>query len=133
VGHLLCYKPRYGWGWCRLDTRHSGAHLDYAEVDRAGPFNIRIHRFFAFQGELRGIVGRVEQGGHLFDGLWVMTWTMLVGEFNLTDNPCDRWDIELGPSEPSGDDWPQMSDASPAYSGYGVLAVSHPPSPDPSP
>jgi hypothetical protein len=100
--------------------------MDYGEVDRAGSFQIRVHRFFSFQGELRGIVGQVEQPGHLFHGLWAATWTMLVGEFNLTDKLCWRWDIQMSPSEPVGDDWPDEPDTAPAYFGLGgSLGVSH--------
>jgi hypothetical protein len=67
----------------------------------------------------------VEQAGHLFDGLWAAIWTMLVGEFDLIDNLCWRWDTELGPGEPRGDDWPTEPAALPAYFGCGgVLAVS---------
>jgi len=124
-GQILCYTPGYGWGWSRLDKSGDDAAVDYVEVDRAGPFHIRVHRLFSIQGELRGIVGRVEQPGHLFDGLWVATWTMMEGDFDFVSKLCLRWDIELGPVEPSGDNWPEFRDASPVFCGYGVLAVSH--------
>ncbi len=125
-GQLLCFQPSYGWGWYRLDTDGSkGPILDYTEIDQAGAFHIRVHRFFSFQGELRGIVGLVEQPGHFFDCLWATTWTMLVGDFDLTEKLCWRWDLELGPNEPSGDDWPSEPNSPPAYFGHGgVLAVS---------
>jgi hypothetical protein len=121
----LCFGPCHGWGWFHLDAGGAKEPTDYGEVDKVGSFHIRVHRFFTSRGELRGLVGRVEQAGHLFDGLWAATWTMLVGDFDLTDRLCWRWDIELGPSEPGGDDWPAEPDASPAYFGTGgVLAVS---------
>ncbi len=123
-GQLLCYVPRYGWGWSRLDLPSDEAQVDYAEVDRAGPFHIRVHRFFEFRGRLRGLVGRVEQADHLFEAMWVATWVMHEGEFDLTENLCCRWDIELGPTEPTGDDWPEIRGVSPVYLGYGTLAVS---------
>ena len=127
-GQLLCFGPMYGWGWFRLGAEGEKEPTDYAEVDRAGIFHIRVHRFFTFRGELRGVVGRVEQTGHLFDGLWATTWTMLVGEFDLTDNLCWRWDSEFGPDEPGGpseDDWPTEPVRNPAYFGFGgTLAVS---------
>ena len=123
-GQLLCYRPGYGWGWSRLDKSGDDVSVEYDEVESAGAFHIRVQRFFSFQGELRGIVGRVEEPGHMFNGLWAATWTMLVGDYDFVEKLCHRWDIELGPVEPSGDDWPQIRDASPIYSGYGVLAVS---------
>src|SRR5262249_42922729 len=102
--------------------------MDYAEVDRANAFHIRVHRFFSFDGKLRGIIGRVEQAGHLFDGLWATTWTMLVGDFDLNENLCWRWDSEFGPDEPRGSseyDWPREPVRNPAYFGFGgTLAVS---------
>jgi hypothetical protein len=122
---LLCFRPFYGWGWWRLGDGGDKISLAYEEVDRAGDFHIRVQRFFSFQEELRGIVGRVEQPGHLFDGLWAATWTMNVGEYDLTDNLCGRWDIELGPTEPGGGDWPAEPVAEPAYFGCGgTLGVS---------
>jgi hypothetical protein len=57
--------------------------------------------------------------------LWAATWTMLVGDFDLTDNLCWRWDMDLSPHEPGGDEWPPEPTAPPAYFGTGgVLAVS---------
>jgi hypothetical protein len=125
-GQLLCFEPRHGWGWSRLGVSEADRFLDYAEIDAAGPFHIRVHRFFDFEGKPRGLVGRVEQAGHLFDGLWVATWTMCVGAFDFVDRLCLRWDIELGPTEPQCEEWPVAPDTPPAYAGNGgVLAVSH--------
>jgi hypothetical protein len=119
----------YGWGWFRLSASGDKEPLDYTEVDRAGEFHIRAHRFFTFQGELRGVVGKVEQPGHLFDGLWATTWTMSVGVFDLTERLCGRWDSEFGPDKPGGSsetDWPTEPVRNPAYFGFGgTLAVSH--------
>jgi hypothetical protein len=100
--------------------------FDYAEVDAAGAFHIRVDRFFDFEGTPRGLIGRVEQPGHLFEGLWAATWTMCVGEFDFTERLCLRWDIELGPTQPRwADGWPVAPDMPPAYAGYGgVVAVS---------
>lgn len=125
VGKLLCFKPMYGWGWFQLDSNREKAPTDYAPIDKAGDFPIRVQRFFSYQGELRGIVGRVEQTGHLFDGLWIVTWTMLVGEFDFTERLCWRWDSELSPHEPTIDEWPTAPEIQPAWFGFGgVLAVS---------
>ena len=95
-------------------------------MDAAEPFHIRASWTFDYHHEPRGVVGRVEQPGHLFDGLWAATWTMLVGEFDLDAKLCLRWDIELGPAEPGMvDGWPSTPDAPPAYAGRGgTLATS---------
>ena len=125
IGQLLCFEPWHGWGWSHLDAAVGKVSTDYGAVDAAGSFHILVRRFFAFRGELRGVVGRVEQAGHLFDGMWAATWTMLVGEFDLVENLCWRWDIELGPSEPGGEEWPTEPSTPPAYFGTGgVLGVS---------
>jgi hypothetical protein len=49
------------------------------------------------------------------------------GEFDLVERLCDRWDIELGPTEPRIEaEWPVPPDTPPAFAGHGgVLAVSH--------
>jgi hypothetical protein len=124
-GQLLCYQPAYGWGWSRLDKTGSDSCLDYAVIDQAGIFHIKIHRFFSFRGELRGVIGRVEQPLHMFNQMWAVTYTMHVGEYDFAENLCHRWDIELSLATPSEDDWPKMHNASPIYSGYGILAISH--------
>lgn len=125
AGQLLCFEPWPGWGWYRLGVNHEDSPLDYAEVDAAGVFHIRVHHFFDFEGALRGLVGRVEQQEHLFDGLWVATWTMLVGKFDFVERLCWRWDIELGPTQPRVEGWPVAPTTPPAYGGTGgVLAVS---------
>lgn len=125
-GQLVCFEPWHGWGWFRLGVNEEDHFLDYAIVDAAGVFHIRVVRFFDYEGEPRGLVGRVEQAGHLFDGLWAATWTMCVGEFDLVERLCARWDIELGPTEPRIEGWPIPPDTPPAFAGHGgVLAESH--------
>jgi hypothetical protein len=101
--------------------------LDYATIDAAGVFHIRVRRVFDVEGQPRGLVGQVEQVGHLFDGLWAATWTMCVGAFDLVERLCGRWDIKLGPTEPRIENgWPISPDTAPAFAGHGgVLAESH--------
>ncbi len=123
-GQLLCCEPNPGWGWRRLGVPDDIRFIDYAEIDAAGAFQIRVHRFFDVEGKPRGLVGRVEQAGHLFDGLWAATWTMQVGDFDFVENLCPRWDIELGLAEPRVDEWPVAPDTAPAYAGYSVIAES---------
>jgi hypothetical protein len=125
-GQLVCFEPWFGWGWYRLGVSEEDRFLDYATVDAAGVFHIRVRRFFDYEGEPRGLVGQVEQAGHLFHGLWAATWTMCVGEFDLAKRLCTRWDIELGPTEPRIEGWPISPDTPPAFAGHGgVLAESH--------
>jgi hypothetical protein len=126
-GHLVCFEPWRGWGWYRLGVSEENRFLDYALIDAAGVFHIRVRHIFDVEGQPRGLIGQVEQVGHLFDGLWAATWTMCVGEFDLVERLCERWDIELGPSEPRMEaEWPVPPDTPPAFAGHGgLLAVSH--------
>ena len=121
VGVLLYFKPGYGWGWHRTDGDAAPVLFDYEIVDRAGPFHIRVNRFFSFRSDLRGIVGRVEQGDHFLHGYWLSCADMLGGEHDFAERLSLRYDLSIGPIEPSGD-WPLVQNCSPIYGGYGILA-----------
>ncbi len=124
-GQRLCYKPTYGWGWCRYSgTKHESA--DFNAIERAGTFEIRVLNFITMFGELRGIAGPIEQPNHPFDGMWASTWTMIAGDFNLTDRLCPRWDVELRTHQVDDGDEPGLRRWALVYDGYGVLAESHP-------
>jgi hypothetical protein len=71
---------------------------------------------------LRGFVGRVEQAEHIYDDLFVIIYTRIVGTFNLTDN-LPRCDIQLGSDEPSGE-FPEFVSGSPIINGYGVVGAT---------
>ncbi len=121
IGGLLYLKPGYGWGWYFSDGDAAPVGLDYEIVDRAGPFHIRVSRFFVFHGELRGVIGKVEQEGHFLHGYWVACGEMSAGTHNFTDELSMRCDLSIGPAEPSGE-WPLVQGCSPIYGGYGILA-----------
>lgn len=122
VGRSLYVCPGYGWGWHRLDGGR--AIVDYAQVDQAGNFRILVQEFFRWKSELRGVIGVIEQEGHPFHGLWLVGATMLKGAWNLTDQPCCRYDLEIGPAPPvrKGPGWPHIAGGAPVYHGYGVIA-----------
>ena len=69
----MCFEPWHGWGWYRLGVSEEDRFVDYATIDAAGVFHIRVRRVFDVQGQPRGLVGQVEQVGHLFDGCSVDT------------------------------------------------------------
>ena len=121
VGGLLYLKPGYGWGWRCTDGDAPPAGLNYDIVDQAGPFRIRVNRFFVFRDEVRGIVGTVEQEGHFLNGYWAACGEMSAGVHNFTDQLSIRCDLSIGPAEPSGE-WPMVRSCSPIYDGYGILA-----------
>ena len=120
-GTLLYLKPGYGWGWHCAIGDGEPAPLDHAVIGRAGPFHIRVNRFFAFRNDLRGVVGRIEQEGHFLHGCWLSCADVLGGKHDFTERLSMRYDLSIGPIEPSGE-WPLARDCSPIYSGYGILA-----------
>ncbi len=107
VGQLLYLKPGYGWGWHGADD---GEQVDYAPIDAAGGCRARVLRFFTWRDEVRGVVGKVEYPGHPFDKLWIVCGAMIQGEHDFTEHLCLRYDLELGPQEPSKDEWPRIPD-----------------------
>ena len=121
VGGLLYLKPGYSWGWHRADGSAAPVLFDCEIVDRAGPFHIRVNRFFSFRNDLRRVVGRVEQEGHFLHGYCLSCVDMLGGAHDFTDRLSMRYDLSIGPIEPFGD-WPLVQNCSPIYGGYGVLA-----------
>src|SRR5262245_23752666 len=121
VGKLVCVRPTYGWGWHRIDD--PAAIVDYAPIHFAGDFAIQVEDVFSFDGELRGITGQIHALGHHFDECRAVCATMLVGEYNLRDRLCVRWDLEIGRGETQGE-WPQMNSPGPIWGGYGIVAES---------
>ena len=119
LGKLIAAKPEYGWGWSRLDAPEIPVQAQINGVPF--PFQCRIERFFDFRGELRGFVGRVEQTEHIYDDLFVVIYTRIVGTFNFTDN-LPHCDIQLGADKPSGE-FPEFS-GSPIVNGYGVVGAT---------
>jgi hypothetical protein len=47
---------------------------------------------------------------------------MIKGEHDFTAHLCGRYDLELGPHEPSEDEWPRIGAGERSYAGYGILA-----------
>jgi len=69
VGQLLYLKAVGGWGWHGVDDNE---HIDNAFVVAAGGCHIRVLSFFSWHNEVRGVIGKVEEAGHIFDGLWIV-------------------------------------------------------------
>jgi hypothetical protein len=119
VGQLLYLKPGYGWGWRGTGD---GEQVDYALIDAAGGCEVRVLWFFTWRDEVRGVVGKVEQSGHIFDNLWIVCGAMVKGEHDFTEHLCLRYDLELGSQEPGEDEWPRIVAGERSYAGYGILA-----------
>ena len=86
------------------------------------PFHCRIEDFFYFLGELRGAVGIIEEAGHIYDSLWVVFSSRLIGtqDFTVRLPYCD---IQIGSDAPAGE-WPEFSTGSPIVNGYGFVGQS---------
>ena len=120
LGSLVVVKPVYGWGWSRLDAPEIPVPAEVDGVPR--PFHCRIRDFFYFRDELRGATGRVEESGHVYDGLWVVFSTRMAGTYEFTDNPpyCD---VQIGSDTPVGE-WPEFTSGSPIVNGFGYVGKS---------
>jgi len=120
VGSLLWLRPTYGWGWVRLDDPEQT--IDYSAIYR-GDFGVRVQSFFFFKGELRGLVGRVEQVGHQFNDQWIVCGEMHAGTHDFDNRLCLRWDLDIGIGVPYGE-WPEIAPGGPIIHGSGILALS---------
>jgi len=120
LGSLVAVKPVYGWGWSRLDAPEIPVPAEVNGVPRS--FHCRIKDFFYFQGELRGAVGSIEEQGHIYDGLWIIFSTRVVGIHNFTDL-LPHCDVQIGPVVPAGE-WPEFTSGSPIVNGYGFVGAS---------
>src|SRR5262249_16647144 len=119
-GGLVVVKPVYGWGWSRMDDPEIPVPAEINGVPR--PFHCRIQDFFYFQGELRGAVGVVEESGHIYDGLWVIFYTRVIGDFNFGNN-SPYCNIEIGADAPVGE-WPEFTSDSWIVNGYCFVGVT---------
>lgn len=120
LGKLVAFKPEYGWGWTRLDAPDVRVPAQVNGVPF--PFHCSIQEFFDFHGEVRGFIGRVEQPEHIYDSLFVVINTRVIGIFNFTDN-LPHCDVQLGADEPSGE-FPTFVSGSPIVNGFGVVGAS---------
>ncbi|MGI8549583.1 MAG: hypothetical protein ACR2PL_02130 [Dehalococcoidia bacterium] len=123
LGQLLYLRPGYGWGWRGADESE---RVDYAPIDAAGGCQVRVSRFFTWRGEVRGVVGKVEQPGHIFHNLWIVCGAMIKGEHDFTEHLCLRYDLELGLQEPGEEEWPCIAAGKRHYAGYGILSATEP-------
>lgn len=119
-GSLVAVKPVYGWGWSRLDAPEIPVPAEVNGVP--SPFHCRVKEFFSFQVELRGAVGRIEELGHIYDGLWVVFSTRVIGIHNFIDQ-LPHCDVQIGPVVPVGE-WPEFTSGSPIVNGYGFVGAS---------
>ena len=120
LGKSVAVKPVYGWGWSRLDAPEIPVPAEFNGVPR--PFHCRILGFFYFGEELRGAIGRIEEPGHIYDGLWVVFSTRVVGVHNFTDH-LPYCDVQIGSVAPGGE-WPEFTSGSPIINGYGYVGES---------
>lgn len=99
---LLC-RPYAGYGWGIRDGGIA-SELDIFQdrVAPAGDFHLRVINFFDMLGTRRGFYGRIEEPGHIFDGLMLVATTMSSGVFDFSDRLCMRYDVEIGRDLPDG-------------------------------
>jgi len=113
-GRSVAVRPVYGWGWSRLDAPEIPVPAQSNGVPY--PFHCRVQHFFHFQNELRGAVAVIEEPGHIYDGLWIVVSTRLMGTHDFVRN-LPYCDIQIGAEAPVGD-WPEFLSDSPLVNGY---------------
>jgi len=121
VGSLLWLRPTYGWGWVRLDDPEQT--IDYSAINQGGDFGVRVQSFFSLKGELRGLVGRVEQVAHQFNDQWIVCGEMHAGTHDFESRLCLRWDLDIGLGLRDAE-WPEIAPGGPIIHGSGILALS---------
>ena len=101
IGQALLCRPYAGYGW---GLRNSGiaSEIDIFQdrVAPAGDFHLIVKDFFDMLGTRRGFYGRIEEQGHIFNGLMLVATTMSSGTFDFTDRLCMRYDVEIGEDLP---------------------------------
>ena len=100
-----------------------GLEAGVERIELASFFSVRVDRFFHFKGDLRGIVGTVTSVDHIFSSLNVVAAEMLVGEHDFTERLCYRWDLWIGPGEPTREEWPRIEGVG-VVDGYGTVGAS---------
>ena len=119
-GRQVVVKPVYGWGWSRLDAPETPVPAEVNGVP--SPFRARIHEFFGFNRELRGVVARIEEPYHIYDGLWTVFYTRVGGTLDFTER-LPYCNIEIGVGAPIGE-WPEIVSGSPRIGGYCFVGES---------
>ena len=87
-------------GWSRLDAPEIPVPAQINGVPH--PFHCRSQHFFSFQDELRGAVAIIEEPGHIYEGLWVIFSTRVIGTHNFVNN-LPFCDIQVGADSPVGE------------------------------
>jgi hypothetical protein len=119
IGRLIDFRTLPGWGWIGTPP----------EEPVPPPFSAHLLRFFEWRGNRRGGIAKVEEKGHVCDGLWVLFATRHVGVFDFTER-ITHYNVallEVEPSDPvdNGTFW--VIDASPMglrFAGFATVVAA---------
>ena len=67
-GKCLFVETHYGWGWLVADPTTDTT----TSYTTPASFHLQLDWLFAFGGELRGGIGRIQEAGHSFDAYWAV-------------------------------------------------------------
>lgn len=85
IGRLLYLEPTVQPDWKQWNSPHSPAEMAHPQA--WGGFSVRVRYFLTLHAAnvWCGLVGRVEQEGHLFDRLWIGCSVNYQGYPDFTD------------------------------------------------
>lgn len=119
IDRLLYLEPSERANWKQGTAQDSVADVSHPQV--VSGFHVRVKYFLTLHREnaWNGLVGTVEQEGHLFDRLWFGCSTTYQGYPNFTDRLRRSW-CRIGPGRPREPAF-YIPSGLPFYEGQGVL------------
>lgn len=81
VGTVLRVHPDYGYGWTHPDGSPFASH------EAPQPFEIHVDEIYEYDGQRRGLVGRVTRESFYYDRFWIVSMTRHQGAWNFTTTP----------------------------------------------
>ena len=120
IGRLLYLEPIDYSRWRHSDDANNS--IEFAQAQTLGGCHIRVKYFSTlYRGNSwRAIVGKVEQPGHLLNGLWISCSVNYRGYFDFSGRLRKSW-CRVGPERPAAPKF-YIPSGFPFYEGAGVVA-----------
>ena len=120
IGRLLYLEPTERPGWKQLNVSDNPAE----SPQPPDGFGVRVRYFLTLRSDNAwcGLVGTVEQEGHLFDRFWIGCVVNYQGYPNFIDRLRNSW-CRIGPDRPK-EPTLYIPSGLPFYEGSGILGES---------